>query len=377
MSEEEKETIRNKRSNFALKRKLSTISTEDGTPQSCSDGAIPPQDGNSQNRQVQFADTASAGDQMNRCSRNLISQIRSSRCYTNNEGWLASSLCHSPSQDMQHVNAELDLHADTVVAGSACRVMEYTKHSCDVYPYSNNYEPISNVPVAKVITAYDHPTTGETFILVFGQALYMGDKMRHTLICPNHARANGVIINDVPIHLSHGRKSTHSIYFPNEQIRLPLHLKGVISYLSTCYPSDHCQWLTMTSDSPWDPYSDAFAEQEEIYVNHEIFSPQDKENRDIISLSSAIHSRICSINTDAREPLISDTQITKIFQCSPTVAANARRVTTQKGIRSVTHHLTWHSRTNQAALRYNQLGGRHGRFYSDTMFSSNLFTEIS
>jgi hypothetical protein len=31
---------------------------------------------------------------------------------------------------------------------------------------------MEKVPVAKVGTAYDHPETGETFILVFGQALY-------------------------------------------------------------------------------------------------------------------------------------------------------------------------------------------------------------
>jgi hypothetical protein len=43
---------------------------------------------------------------------------------------------------------------------------------------------------------------------------------------------------------------------------------------------------------------------------------------------------------------------------------------TQKGIRSMTDHLMHRVRTKQAALQYNQLGGRHGRFYSDTMFSS-------
>jgi hypothetical protein len=67
-----------------------------------------------------------------------------------------------------------------------------------VYPYTDHYEPISNVLVAKVATAYDHPTTGETFILVFGQALYMGDRMDHTLICPNQVQTNGVIVDDIP-----------------------------------------------------------------------------------------------------------------------------------------------------------------------------------
>jgi len=53
-----------------------------------------------------------------------------------------------------------------------------------------------------------------------------------------------------------------------------------------------------------------------------------------------------------------------------TTAAKTRQVTTQKGIHSFTGHLTRHFRTKQATLRYDQLGGRHGRFYSDTFFSA-------
>jgi len=37
------------------------------------------------------------------------------------------------------------------------------------------------IPVAKLATACDHPITGETFILVFIQALYLGEKLEHTL----------------------------------------------------------------------------------------------------------------------------------------------------------------------------------------------------
>jgi len=53
-----------------------------------------------------------------------------------------------------------------------------------------------------------------------------------------------------------------------------------------------------------------------------------------------------------------------------TTAAKTRQVTTQKGIRSFTGHLTCRFCTKQATLRYDQLGGRHGRFYSDTFFSA-------
>jgi hypothetical protein len=48
----------------------------------------------------------------------------------------------------------------------------------------------------------------------------------------------------------------------------------------------------------------------------------------------------------------------------------------------MTDHLTRRYCTKQAALRYAQLGGRHGRFYSDTLFSlipslrNNLVAQI-
>jgi len=41
--------------------------------------------------------------------------------------------------------AELDSHADTVVAGSACKVIELTDQSCEVYAYADHYEPITNI----------------------------------------------------------------------------------------------------------------------------------------------------------------------------------------------------------------------------------------
>jgi hypothetical protein len=238
-------------------------------------------------------------------------------------------------------NAELDSHADTVVAGSSCKVLEFTEKCCDVYPYSDQYDPVQNVPIAKVATAYDHPVTGETFILVFGQALYMGDSMEHTLICPNQARFNGVVIDDVPRHLSPNKSSTHSIFFPNENVQIPLCLNGVISCFPTCFPTDKeiqdCKWLIVTNDLPWEPSSDHFAEQELLY--HDDAHPV-THDRDVYSLSSIIHRNIGALNTESRKLSTPDSEIARTFNCSPAIAQKTRLVTTQKGIRSVTNHLT-------------------------------------
>jgi len=361
MPDHDKDNIRNQRSQYAAKRKLSAVTSSAADDE--------PFD-QPQEKTVRFVDANSAGDQMSRRNRNLIGQVRSGKRYTNKKETRNASALYQAAET-KVANAELDSHADTVVAGSTCKILEMTEKSCDVYPYSDKYDPISNVPIAKVATAYDHPVSGETFILVFGQALFMGDSLEHTLICPNQARSNGIIIDDIPRHLSPNRTSTHSIYFPTEDVRIPLRLNGIISCIETRLPTDKeiqdCRWLIVTNDLPWEPASDHFAEQES-YCQEDTSQPS--HNRDIYSLSSMLYHNICAVNSGSRKLSVSDAEIARIFNCGPTIAKKTRLVTTQKGLRSFTSHLTRRYKTKQAALRYDQLGGRHGRFYSDTFFSS-------
>jgi hypothetical protein len=96
------------------------------------------------NRRVKYADTALAGDQMSRSSRTLIGQLCSSQRYSNVTMRNISSISHSGTNIS--AKAKLDSHADTTVAGSACRILELTEHSCDVFPFSNQYEPVQMYP---------------------------------------------------------------------------------------------------------------------------------------------------------------------------------------------------------------------------------------
>ena len=45
-------------------------------------------------------------------------------------------------------------------------MIEYTDQVCDVSPFTSEYEPMRNIPVAKTATAYDHPYDHETYIHV-------------------------------------------------------------------------------------------------------------------------------------------------------------------------------------------------------------------
>ena len=50
------------------------------------------------------------------------------------------------------VRIELDTHADTIVAGANCCILEYTGRICDVSPYSDEYQPVQGVPIVKAAT---------------------------------------------------------------------------------------------------------------------------------------------------------------------------------------------------------------------------------
>ena len=162
---------------------------------------------------------------------------------------------------------ELDTHADTCVAGSNTVVLDLTGKTVNVTPFCETaYESMKEIPIATVATAYDCPFTGKVYVLVLNEVLYFGDKMTHTLLCPNQLRANGLILDDCPTQFN--ENSSHSIYIPSCDLRIPLELDGVISGVVTRQPTmaeldDLSLHVELTSDLEWDPYSPDFASVEE------------------------------------------------------------------------------------------------------------------
>ncbi len=83
---------------------------------------------------------------------------------------------------------ECDSNADTCCLGKNFVIKEYTTRTADVYPYDKSYAPMQNVPIVTGDTAYDDVAIGETYILLFHEALYYGTKIDHSLINPNQCR---------------------------------------------------------------------------------------------------------------------------------------------------------------------------------------------
>ena len=120
-----------------------------------------------------------------------------------------------------HGRIELDSHADTVVLGSNAVVLHYTGNVCEVSPYSDEYEAISNVPVVRGATLWTDQNDNQGYILVFNEALWMGDTLPHSLINPNQLRAYGTLVQDNPF--SH---DSLVIELPNDDVIIPLTTLG-------------------------------------------------------------------------------------------------------------------------------------------------------
>jgi hypothetical protein len=90
--------------------------------------------------------------------------------------------------------------------------------------------------------AFDHPMTGQTYLLVFHQAISM-PQLDHHLLCPMQCRVNDVIVNDVPKFLTlNPTDNTHAIVVndPDDlerHICFPLNIQGVTSYLTVRKPT--------------------------------------------------------------------------------------------------------------------------------------------
>ena len=74
---------------------------------------------------------------------------------------------------------------------------------------------------------------GQEYILVFDEALYMGDTLEHSLINPNQLQSFGIIVQDTPF-----ANAPLGIEDLSSGITIPLSTLGMVIYADTrsCYP---------------------------------------------------------------------------------------------------------------------------------------------
>jgi hypothetical protein len=165
----------------------------------------------------------------------------------------------SSSDDCQEMNCELHSHADTCCFGKGAYILSIDQGSCaEVTGFSTQLGSVKSVPIVSAAVAYDCPVTFQTYILVFHQSLYIEDFNSH-LICPNQMRLAGISVNDCPLQFLPPKQRTHDSHtIHTAQLRIPLQMKGVISYFQTRKPTrkelqntDQYPHIEMTSLEAW------------------------------------------------------------------------------------------------------------------------------
>jgi hypothetical protein len=270
----------------------------------------------------------------------IISEIRTGQRRISS----ARTVSRIDSATRRYGRCELDSHADTIVAGSNCVILQYTGKECDVTPYREDYESIKGVPIVNAATAWQSPHTGQTYILVLNESLWMGDSMDHSLINPNQLRHFGTRVQDDPTS-----SYPLSVITEDNEFCMELSMEGTIVYANTHSPSEYelntCPHINLSSPQPWNPMKVKFPrsnitleevvggmryvsgvtahheqEQELIQEEHDSFCLE-SINRAIASMKTVVQEESSHIETpltrdESIDPGTADLPVMNTFQSS-------------------------------------------------------------
>jgi hypothetical protein len=219
---------------------------------------------------------------------------------------------------------EIDNHADTTCFGSNFTAIEFTGDMCEVSPFSNEYQTMTNIPVATAATAWDDPISGETIILLFNQGLWFGDNLQNSLINPNQCRAHGIEINDNPFDQ---RGQPLSIKDEITGIEVPMQFHNSIIYARTRAPTleeiKTNPTVELTSDAPWDPSK----------VGQPPLSREEEEKRSIVASIKVDANTVSTIRP--REPQLKSNEAEFDILMASCSAVHSERTMVQRLISMV------------------------------------------
>ena len=209
-----------------------------------------------------------------------------------------------------YANNESDTNADTCCLGSNFVIISYTRRTADVYPYDSSYAPINNVPIVTGATAYDDPNSGNTYLLIFNESLFYGNKLDHTLVNPNQLRHHGIHYYDNPFDKTHDL----AIEIPGI-LRIPLTIRGTKIFFSSRTPTNlELDTITqeyrieLTSSFEWDP---SIVTLSSVIANRDETSQESQSYHDDYN-DTALLSSISPHFTSLRESIISTVNLSLI-----------------------------------------------------------------
>ena len=153
--------------------------------------------------------------------------------------WIISVAQHldDTSAVSNDFRTELDSHAASIVAGRNVHVLRDSGRTVDVGPFTESLGKLKRIPVVDCAIAHDCPYSGTTRVMILYNALHIKE-MNHNLLPPFVVRRKGNILNDIPkMQVQDPSVEDHSIFFPNDDVRIPLQLIDTISYFSLRKPT--------------------------------------------------------------------------------------------------------------------------------------------
>jgi hypothetical protein len=246
---------------------------------------------------------------------------------------------------------KLDTRADTICAGANFLCIRPTGMMCSVKGFHQSFEPIHEIPVATVATAWDDPQSGQTFILIIHQALYFGRQLDHSLINPNQIRVTGIPVCDDPFD------RYRKLGIETDMVQIPFRTDGNTIYFVSRVPTqeelDDCPYITLTDDMEWDPSATDLTDplpKEIMEVNTIETYDETNESETILTSISLIYShktlgnrvlksvRVSEqVASQTRHTRVSPESIARMWNVGLERAKETLRVTTQKGIRFAIH----------------------------------------
>jgi hypothetical protein len=171
--------------------------------------------------------------------------------------------------------AELDSHADSPVVGIQAHVINYTGSHVTVSGFTDSLGKKKAVPIVDAVVAYDCDMTGDTHLLVLHNALYIPEMTMH-LIPPFIMRLAGLLVDECPKFLANNASiKNHSLFFPDHDIRIPLHLRGIVSYFPCRRPTKEelndgsLLTVNLTPETPeWNPHDEVYGALEAAMVDY-------------------------------------------------------------------------------------------------------------
>lgn len=308
-------------------------------------------------------------------------------------GSLTTELSNGP-------RCELDSHAAMCVVGetTALRIYDFG-NPVSVHGYLPDVGSREMCNTVSAVVAYDHPETGEVYMLVIHQAVFI-PAMQHNLLCPMQLRVNGVRVNDEPKHMAQSPTQYHHALVADvdgsensERLVIPLRLFGYISYFPVRKPTVAEYERTPTSrivpltymEPDWDPLADRFGADEDAMLDRNgnlIAQPSRPKSASMIAsfhvsldefqqefeLAQALGRGIASVSATRFDHSISAATLARRWNISLDNAEKTLQATTSRAVRLLTQpHLSRRFRTNDRQLRYFRFGCH---MFTDTLFAA-------